>query len=188
MSLSTQNATSERYAEANAPLTRLLDAVPVDRWDRPSPCEEWVARDVVRHLIQTQRDFLSGRGIDLGPAPDTDSDPAAAWRAHARRVGDLLARPEVAMAGYDGYFGPTTVGDTVGQFYVPDMVVHRWDIASAVDADPTLTDDELDRMEASIDSWGEAMYTAGICKPAVEPPADASRQTVLLARMGRQAW
>ncbi|HEY5877442.1 MAG TPA: maleylpyruvate isomerase family mycothiol-dependent enzyme [Nakamurella sp.] len=190
MSLSTQKATSERYAEANAPLTALLDTVPADRWDRPSPCEEWVARDVVRHLIQTQRDFLTGRGFAFGGDvdADVDADPASAWRTHARAVGDLLARPEVAATEYDGYFGPTTVGHTVGQFYIPDMVVHRWDIASAVDADPTLTDDELDRTEASIDSWGEAMYTAGICKPAVVPPAGASRQTVLLARMGRRAW
>ena len=187
-----RNDTLARYAEANAPLTSVLDAVPADAWTRPSPCEGWTARDVVDHLIQTQRDFLTGRGFDPGPSADTDSvvdtNPAAAWRAHAAAVTGLLARQDVPDTGYDGYFGPTTVGDTLVQFYVPDMVVHRWDVAAAVDGDTRLSDAELDRTAQSIESWGEAMYMDGICKAGLEPPAGASRQVVLLARMGRQAW
>lgn len=186
MTTTQQNRTHERYAEANAPLTAVLDAVPADRWDRPSPCEGWTARDVVRHLIETQRDFLTGRGFDL-PA-DPDAEPAVAWRVHAGAVGDLLARPDVVATAYDGYFGSTTVGATLGNFYVPDMVVHRWDIASAVEGDTHFTETELDRMEASIESWGDAMYTDGVCKPGVVAPEGASRQVVLLARMGRRAW
>lgn len=180
--------TSARYAEASVPLTAVLDAVPADAWSRPSPCEGWAARDVVRHLIDTQRDFLAGRGFDPGAAPDVDADPAAAWRAHASAVGELLARPEIPDTGYDGWFGPTTVGRTLAQFYVPDMVIHRWDVAAAVGGDTRLSEAELDRTAESIESWGEAMYLDGICKPGVEPPAGASRQVALLARMGRQAW
>ena len=204
MNTGTRTETSARYAEANDPLTAVLDAVPADAWGRPSPCEGWAARDVVRHLIRTQRDFLIGRGFDLGPgtgagsgvdaAVDGDldaaveTDPAAAWRAHAAAVTRLLGRPEVPDTGYDGWFGPTTVGATLTQFYVPDMVVHRWDIAAAVGGDTRLSEAELDRTEESIESWGDAMYMDGICKPGVEPPPGASRQVMLLARMGRQAW
>ncbi len=115
-------------------------------------------------------------------------NPAAAWRKHAAAVGDLLGSPEVPATTYDGYFGPTTVGETLVRFYVPDMVAHRWDVASATGGDTRLTDGELDRMEASIESWGEAMYLDGVCKAGVMPPDGASRQTVLLARMGRRVW
>jgi uncharacterized protein (TIGR03086 family) len=188
MNTSTLNPTSERYAEANAPLTAVLDEVAAEAWNRPSPCEDWTARDVVRHLIETQRDFLASRGFDPGSAVDIDADPAAAWRAHSSAVSALLARPEVPATGYDGYFGPTTVGETLVHFYVPDMVVHRWDIAAAVDGDTRLSEAELDRTAESIASWGDAMYTDGICKPVLEPPDGASRQVVLLARMGRKAW
>lgn len=188
MNTSILNPTSERYAEANAPLTAVLDDVAAEAWNRPSPCEGWTARDVVRHLIDTQRDFLAARGFDPGSAVDTDADPAAAWRAHSSAVTALLGRPEVPAAGYDGYFGPTTVGATLVNFYVPDMVVHRWDIAAAVDGDTRLSEAELDRTAQSIASWGDAMYADGICKPGLEPPAGASRQAVLLARMGRKAW
>lgn len=188
MNPSPPNETSARYAEANVPLTAVLDAVAAPAWTRPSPCEGWSARDVVRHLIETQRDFLTGRGFDPGPAVDIDVDPAAAWRAHAAVVRDLLARPAVPATGYDGYFGRTTVGQTLVQFYVPDMVVHRWDVATAVGGGTRWSDAEVDRTSASIESWGDAMYLDGICKPGLDAPDGASRQAVLLARMGRQAW
>ena len=173
------------YAAADRPLTAVLGAVPPDAWDRPSTCEGWTVRDVIRHLVQTQREFLTERGVDLGAEPDVDADPAAAWRAHAARVAAAVADPAVAEQAYDGFFGPTTVGATLEQFYVWDMVVHRWDVARSVGADPALTDAELDRVEAGADAFGEALYMEGICRPAVEPPSDADRTTRVLARLGR---
>ena len=173
------------YTAADRPLTAVLDAVPTDAWDRPSTCEGWTVREVVRHLVQTQREFLTGRGVDLGEEPDADADPAAAWRAHAARVAAAVADPAVAEQRYDGHFGPTTVGATLEQFYVWDMVVHRWDVARAVGAASSFTDEELDRIEADADSFGPALYMDGICRPAVEPPADADRTTRVLARLGR---
>jgi uncharacterized protein (TIGR03086 family) len=173
------------YAAADRPLTAVLDAVPTDAWDRPSTCEGWTVRDVVRHLVQTQREFLTERGVDLADEPDVDADPAAAWRSHARRVAAALADQAVAEAGYDGYFGPTTVGSTLEQFYVWDMLVHRWDVARSVGADAALTEAELDRVESGADSFGDALYMEGICRPGTEPPAGAARETRVLARLGR---
>ena len=175
------------HAAADRPLTAVLDAVPADAWDRPSTCQEWTVRDVVRHLVQTQREFLTERGVDLGTEPDVDADPAAAWRAHARRVAAVLADEAVAGRANDGFFGPTTVGATLEQFYVWDMVVHRWDVARSIRADPALTDAELDRVEAGADAFGEALYMEGICRPGTEPPAGADRATRVLARLGRTA-
>jgi uncharacterized protein (TIGR03086 family) len=173
------------YSAALEPLLAVVDAVPAGGWDAPSPCEGWTARDVVAHVVETQREFLTGRGVDLGEEPDVDADPAAAWRAHAARVVAAVADPAVTEQRYDGHFGPTTVGATLEQFYVWDMVVHRWDVARSVGADPALTDAELDRVEAGADSFGEALYWDGICRPAVQPPADADRTTRVLARLGR---
>ena len=173
------------YAAADRPLTAVLDTVAPDAWDRSSTCEGWTVRDVVRHLVQTQREFLTEHGVDLGEEPDVDADPAAAWRSHAARVAVAVADPAVAEQVYDGFFGPTTVGATLEQVYVWDMVVHRWDVARSVGADPALTDAELDRVEAGADSFGDALYTEGVCRPAVQPPADADCTTRVLARLGR---
>ncbi len=142
-------------------------------------------RDVVRHLVQTQREFLTERGVDLGEEPDVDADPAAAWRAHAARVAAAVADETVAEQAHDGFSGPTTVGATLEQFYVWDMVVHRWDVARSAGLDAALTDAELDRVESGADAFGDALYMEGICRPGAEPAGGAGRETRVLARLGR---
>ena len=179
--------TSARYAAALAPLTALVDAVPPERWSSASPCAGWSAADVLAHLVQTQREFLTARGIDLGPAPDPAADPVAAWHDHAERVAAALSDERVVTASYDGHFGPTTVGATFEQFYVWDMLVHRWDIARATGADAGLTDAELDAIQAGADGFGEALYMEGICRPGAAVPEDADRTARVLARLGRAA-
>jgi uncharacterized protein (TIGR03086 family) len=179
------NETAARFAAADQPLTATLDAVPPDAWSRPSPCEGWTAADVVQHLVDTQREFLTSHGVDLGAAPDVPADPASAWRAHAARVAAALSDDAVPAREFEGFFGPTTVGAAFQQFYVWDVVVHRWDVARAVGADAGLTDEELDRIEAGADSFGPALYMDGVCRPSVEVPADAGRDVRVLARLGR---
>jgi uncharacterized protein (TIGR03086 family) len=178
-------STASLYEAADRPLTAVLDAVPGDGWTAPSPCEGWSARDVVRHIVQTQREFLTGHGVDLGEQPDVDADPAAAWRDHSKRVSEAVADEAVAGAEYDGHFGRTTVGASLEQFYVFDMLVHRWDIARAAGLDVPFTEAELDRIEQAADSFGDALYMDGVCRPGVEAPADADRATRVLARLGR---
>lgn len=153
----------------------------------PSSCEGWTARDVVRHVIETQRELFAGRGLVLGDQPDIDADPAQAWRDHAERVRQVISDDAVPAIAYDGYFGPTTLGATLEQFYVWDMYVHRWDIAHAAGLDAGLTDAELDRIEQGADSFGEALYMEGICRVGAQAPAAAGRLAHLLARLGRAA-
>ncbi|WP_346623148.1 TIGR03086 family metal-binding protein [Blastococcus montanus] len=180
-------STATSFAAADRPLTALLDAVPPAGWTRPSPCEGWSAADVVGHLVGTQRDFLTTHGVDLGDEPDVAADPAAAWRRHATRVAEALSDDAVPGREFDGFFGRTTVGAAFEQFYVWDMLVHRWDVARAVGADAGLTDGELDRIEAGADSFGPALHMDGICRPAVEVPDTADREARALARLGRRA-
>lgn len=167
-------------------MTAVIIGLDPGAWDKESPCEGWTARDVVAHIIDTQREFFSGRGFDPGDRPSLD-DPAAAWREHNPRVARLLADESVPAMAFDGYFGPTTVGATFEQFYIWDLLVHRWDIAQAAGADTTFTDAELDRMEAGADSFGDAIYMDGVCKPGVAAPEGADRQARILARLGRRA-
>lgn len=178
---------ADQYRIAETPLRQVIDAVPADRWTAPSPCDEWTARDVVRHLVDAQRDFLTGKSVALPEIPDIDADPAAAWHAHADAVAGALADESAMSTGYDGHFGPTTVGDTMVRFYVFDMVAHRWDLATATGQETRFSDAEMDQLETGMDGFGEALYMPGVTKPGVEAPADASRQDRVLARMGRIA-
>jgi uncharacterized protein (TIGR03086 family) len=168
----------DAYAAA---LTRVVDAVP--DWDAPSPCAGWSARDVIDHIVDTQREFLTGRGVDVGDRPA--GDPAAVWRAHSAVVDRLLSDPVVAESTYDGYFGPTTIGETLSVVYGFDLIVHRWDLATAAGQPAAFSEAEIDTLEQAADGFGEALYSEGICKPAVPVPPGASRQDAVLARLGR---
>lgn len=180
--------TAEEYGAAQAPLDELIGALGTPEWQAPSPCEGWSARDVLRHLVQTQREFLAERRLDAGPEPDIEADPAAAWAEHTSHVRRLLADPAVPATEFDGYFGRTTVGDTFQRFYVWDMLVHRWDIATAAGRETRFTPPELDRIGADLDDFAPTMYQLGLCRPGVEAPPGASPQLQLLARLGRRAW
>lgn len=180
-------STAKQYQAALRPLTAVVDAVQPDAWNAPSPCEGWTARDVVGHMVQTQRELLAQHGVDLGDAPDLKADPASAWRDHTGRVLNVLGNEALVGRAYDGHFGPTTVGKTLEQFYVWDMYVHRWDLAHAAALPDGLTDAELDRIEQGADSFGEALHMEGICRPSIKVGADADRTARLLARLGRTA-
>ena len=171
--------------------TAIVEAVD-GGWDAASPCDGWTARDVVGHVIETQRSFLDQHGLDqrgLGdagsrPAPDL-TDPAAAWRTQREQVSAALAVDGVADRSYDGYFGPTTIAATVADFYGWDLVVHGSDVARATGQDWSVTDAEAADLHATADGWGEALHSEGVCGPAVEVPDDASATDRLLARLGR---
>lgn len=153
-------------------------------WSAPSPCTGWRARDVLDHVITTQREFFERHGIDLGPAPA--GPPAEAWAAHLAAV-RTAATPAVASREYDSDFGRTTIGATLAGFYGFDLVVHRWDLARGLGRDTSFSEAELDLVEAALPGFGEHLYADGVCGPAVPVPQDASRQVRLLATTGRDA-
>lgn len=182
------------HAHLSDPFTAVVDRLPADGWERPSPCEGWTARDVLAHVATSQRLFLAEHGFDAATDEPLDIDDPGrttvdardAWHAHDRRVRELLADPAVAGHEYDSVFGPTTVGRTIVAFHGFDLVVHRWDIATSAGLDERLTDDELDLLERSADGFGEHLYDDGVCKPALTVPEGADRQARVLARLGRR--
>lgn len=177
------NATAHTFTERATSYAAILDnAAP--QWDAPTPCEGWTVRDVVRHTIETERDFLTRQDLDPGPAPDL-AEPAAAWRTHAAATAEILARDEVATREYDGYFGRTTIAETMADFYGWDLVVHGSDVARATGQSWSVDEDEAASLHATADGWGDALHSEGVCAAAVSVPDDASTTDRLLARLGR---
>lgn len=180
----TQTTTSTAtFGSRAAAFADILDAVGA-RWDAPTPCDGWTVRDVVLHTIETERDFLVRQGFEVGESPDL-ADPAQAWDDHRTVVERLLAEDGVVDREYDGFFGRTTIGATLADFYGWDLVVHGSDVARAVGAPWEISEDEAARLQATADGWGDALYSEGICAAAVPVSADASATDRLLARLGR---
>ena len=174
-----------RWRERSAPFTAEVEAVA--DWDAPSPCEGWTARDVLAHVIDTEREFLARVDLAAEETADADGDPAARWAAHLAAVDALLADPAVAARPHDGAFGPTTVGDVLLDFYGFDLIVHRWDLARSQGREARLSEAELTLVDAAVDGWGEHAYAPGIFGAPVDVPAGADAQTRVLARTGRRA-
>jgi uncharacterized protein (TIGR03086 family) len=165
--------------------TAVVEAAGDTDWSSPSPCEGWTAADVLDHVVDTQRDFLDKRGADVGARPE--GTPQEVWAAHRDVVRRVTADDAFVSEEYDGYFGRTTVADTLANFYGFDLLVHRWDLARGLGRDTSYSDAELDLVEATLPGFGEHLYDDGVCAPAVPVPDDAPRQVRLLAVMGRSA-
>ncbi|WP_134741269.1 maleylpyruvate isomerase family mycothiol-dependent enzyme [Nocardioides sp. 503] len=176
--------TDQYLADADR-FTDLLTSAQDTDWSAPSPCEGWSAADVVDHVVDTQRGFFAQRDADLGERPA--GTPDEMWAAHTDAVRRTVADDAFVTLEYDGYFGRTTVADTLARFYGFDLLVHHWDVARALGRDVVWDEAEMDRIDTALDGFGEHLYAEGICKPPLEAPADAPRQVRLLARMGRTA-
>lgn len=154
-------------------------------WSAPSPCEGWSAADVVDHVVDTERQFLETHGLDVGARPG--GSPSEVWAAHLAAVQPLAGDDAVLAREYDGFFGPTTIGATLDAFYGFDLVVHGWDLGSASGRPTTFSESDMDAMEQAFVGFGDHAYDEGVFRQPVAVPADADRQTRLLARMGRRA-
>lgn len=180
------NEIAERFRTRSAEFARRVDAVPEDRWDAPSPCTGWTARDVLDHMLDNVRTMPRYAGVAGPELPVTAADdPRRAWQEASAAMQAILDDPELAGTAYDGYFGRTTLGDTVDRFLGFDLVVHAWDIARATGGDERLPDDEVRALWAQAQDWGDTIRMEGICGPEVPVPDGAPVQDRLLAFVGR---
>lgn len=115
-----------------------------------------------------------------------DRDPLGAWHEAREATEELLADPERAGLEYEGYFGRTTLRETVDGFVCFDLLVHGWDIARATGQAETLPAHEVERVRSDATRLGDGLRAEGVCGPEVSVPADASAQDRLLGFLGRR--
>lgn len=177
---------SERYRRLADAFADKVAAVPDDRWSSPSPCPDWTARDVVRHVVHTQGMFLGFVGRELGDIPSVDDDPLGAWNAARAVVLAGLEDPARAAEEFQGMSGPSRFDAAVDRFLSFDLVVHGWDLARAAGLDERIDPADVDDVRRAAEGFGDAMRSPGAFGPAVEPPRDADEQARVLAFLGRQ--
>jgi uncharacterized protein (TIGR03086 family) len=177
---------SDRYRKVAGNFTARVDAVPADKWDAPAPCEGWVARDVVRHVVEWMPAmFFGGAGLDVPKMPSVDDDPVAAWHALDRALGGGLDDPEIASRVVESQAGSHRFDVAVDTFGTPDLLVHTWDLARATGLDETLDADEVHKLFLAMEPLDEMLRASGQFGPRVDVPATASEQDKLIAFSGR---
>jgi len=114
---------SERYRRLAAEFTRRVEAVPAGRWESPSPCAGWTARDVLRHIIDVHRSMPGYAGLTVELRKSAAEDPVGAWLEARDAMQEILEDPARARLEYDGYFGRTTLEQTVDRFLCFDLLI-----------------------------------------------------------------
>ena len=182
------SAPADEHRAIAARFTEVVRGTDPARWDDPAPCEGWVARDVVRHLVTWLPAFLSGSSdVELPPGPSVDDDPVAAWTTLADAVQRLLDDPTAASGPVSNpHLGEMTVESALAMIWTNDVFLHTWDLARATGQDERLDPERCARMYEGMLPMDEVLRGSGHYGPRVAVPDDADAQTKLLAFIGRQ--
>lgn len=187
--------TLDRYVRAQEGFDLVVVAMPADRWDGPSACTEWTARDVLGHVVWGQDlvrhqaaglPFASRVGAPGAPDPGRliGDDPLGTWRA-ARDASLRTLTPEsLARVVSLPAFGEVPL-ETFLTALVTDFLAHTWDIGYAAGIDVRLDRDLLPGCFA----WSRERIVRrpGGIGPELTPPPGADEQARFLAFLGRRA-
>jgi uncharacterized protein (TIGR03086 family) len=177
---------TDRYRKVADEFTAMVQAVPEAAWDNPAPCEGWVARDVVRHLVEWVPAFFESYWeLAFEAGPPVDGDPVGAWLALDHTLTALLDDDEMAASVRETPMGTVTLEAALDMAVTGDIFVHQWDLARATGLDDRLDPDEVHRQFAGMEPMDEALRQSGHFGPRVAVPADADEQTKLIAFLGR---
>nr|WP_042196260.1 maleylpyruvate isomerase family mycothiol-dependent enzyme [Kibdelosporangium sp. MJ126-NF4]CEL22500.1 hypothetical protein [Kibdelosporangium sp. MJ126-NF4]CTQ89356.1 hypothetical protein [Kibdelosporangium sp. MJ126-NF4] len=137
------NAIADRYRRHADSFERSVTTARPEKWDDPSPCEKWTARDVVDHIVMMHGAMLRPVGRELSPAP---ADALGAFRAARADVEALLDDPVAAATECRTPSGTMTAAEHVDQVLTDDLILHGWDLASALGLDATMDPAEVERL------------------------------------------
>jgi uncharacterized protein (TIGR03086 family) len=178
---------AERFRAVAGAFTERVDGVPPERWDDPAPCQGWVARDVVRHMVEWMPAFLeSAGGPPLVVSADVDSDPAAAWAQLRDGLQAMLDDPATASSELSHpRAGTHRFDEGIDTFFTGDVFMHTWDLARATGQPEQLDEAMAAEVLAGMEPLDEMLRQSGQYGPKVEPPPGADATTRLMAFIGR---
>ncbi|MFG3704818.1 TIGR03086 family metal-binding protein [Micromonospora sp. NPDC047670] len=181
----------ETYRRSLAEFTDRVELVGPGQWSDPTPCPDWDVRGLVNHVVGEDRwcvPLLAGRTIEevgdryegdlLGPDPVGAAREAAAQAELAFSHPGALDRTVALSAG-------ETPADEYLRQLIAEHLIHGWDLAVAIGADPRLDAAAV----AECARWFSQRigdYQRGrLVRSEVDVPADADPQDRLVAAFGR---
>ncbi|MEU1590983.1 TIGR03086 family metal-binding protein [Micromonospora sp. NPDC005710] len=179
--------------EAHQALRTAAEGVPVDAWERPTPCEQWNVTQVLQHATGDQLAFAAA--IDGGPGPVEDPF-APSGRVDGDRLAALRAALDASARAWkhvadDEAEVPTPLPqgtlpvEVAATACALDAAVHAWDIAVAT-GQPSPLGAELARpLLVVARQIVEPLRAYGAYAPAIDPAPEADEVATLLSYLGR---
>jgi uncharacterized protein (TIGR03086 family) len=149
--------------------------------DSDTPCDRWHVRELMNHMLETQRYFVgSARGENASPPGQTppstllSDDP----------VGDFKRAREETLRTYGDKDVLEKSGPMLGIAFA-DQLLHGWDLAKATGQDTAMPAGLAEAAYSTIHGRLTDEQRKGVFKPEVQVADDASAQEKLLAYTGR---
>jgi uncharacterized protein (TIGR03086 family) len=149
--------------------------------DAPTGCEGWQVRDLLDHMLDTQRYFAGAARGEKQPPPSptppplSTDDPTADFEKSRAQV--------LAAFGQDGAIEKT--GPALGIAF-SDQLLHGWDLARATEQDATMPEGLAQAAYDCIHGRFTDDQRKGVFKPEIPVGDDATPQERLLAYTGRE--
>ena len=171
---------------------RSVAGVRDDQWEQTSDCEGWTVRELVNHIVTGNywaAELGSGLTIEaVGDRLDGDvlgTDPLRAYDDSALIAAAVFRAPGAMEAPCAVSYGPVPGEVYCGHRFL-DVLIHGWDVASSTDQDTTLDPELVEACFEVIEPQLDMLVGTGEFGTTVEVPEGASRQTQLLAVIGRR--
>jgi uncharacterized protein (TIGR03086 family) len=176
---------SDRYNTVADGFAERLEGMTESSWAAPTPCTQWTARDLVVHVVRTQRQVRSSLGDVESEEVDPDGDLVAEFRSARTSVTDALRDPDKASQTISGMFGEQPFESLVGRLLCADTLVHTWDLARATGQDEQLDPAAVAAAGAFLEPIDDAIRRPGGFAAKITPPAGADEQKAFLNFCGR---
>lgn len=165
----------------------VVQRMPSERWNEPTPCSEWNAKQLVEHQCAVLNGVATiaqtGQMARPTPSPDND-DPVATWNECRDRLLAALDHPGVLAQRGPFWFGAETVDDLCAAVNW-DPVTHAWDLAQAGGIHHGLSDGLLAATFADVEPRIGMLAESGRTAPALEVPMNSNMLDRYLGLVGR---
>ena len=174
-------------------MARLIEAVPGDALDHPTPCAQYRVGDLLDHVGGFALAFRAAavktplEGAPSGDAANLGDD----WRARIPR--DLVALAEAwkdpdAWTGMTAAGGVDLPGEVAGVVALDELVIHGWDLAKAIAQPADYDGPGLEAVLGMVEHF-RGTGAEGLFGDEVPVPADAPLFDRILGIAGRDpSW